>query len=221
MGANSLEEALKDIEYTYYRDVNLTDLVEGAPKEPGIYYVVARLIEEDYTDNGVLFRNHNGATSNKARITIFGSPSAPIIQGNDGVTLVPSGSILGEGIYVNIFGSESELEKDAVVRYKYSFNNVTWSNYVDTIRITSEGTHTIYAKSYLVDNPVAESTVSQYTITIDKTSPALSDVEVPPHSDSVVIDVLVYGEDIEEVFITEESGYTPTKLDDWWYLGEV
>ena len=219
-GENSVREALNDLVYSYYSDVTLTTKLTGVPKEAGIYWVTATLPEENYTQGTSVFRNHNEATSNVVRLVIFGEPNAPIVQGNDGYNNVPNGGVVGKGIYINIFGSEASYSKEALVRYKYSLDNTIWTTYTKTLNYTGEGTYTLYAKAYLVDNPSVESSVVSYSFTIDKTPPALGEVTAPVHTDTVVIDVKVEGDEVIDAFITEDPNKVPDETDDWDYLGD-
>ena len=194
------------LEYKYYKDINLTEPISGGPVEIGAYYVQAILPADD---------NHNEVKSNVAKLIIYGQPTAPLIEGNDGVRIIPNGGRISEGIYINIYGTEVDMPKEVLVKYKYSLDQNTWFNYSETLRYTEERTITVYAYSYIYDNPTLKSEISSYEVTIDRTTPPEGNITVPEIADSVVIDVSVDNSEINYLFITENENEEPTLSSNW------
>ena len=180
--------------------------------EPGIYYSVATLPGD---------RNHNEARSNVAKLTIFGAPNAPIVQGKAGNRVIPNGGTTGSSVKVRIFGSEASISSQPLVKYKYRTTPTgAWQNYTAPISYSSNGTYTIYAVAYLADNENIVSEVTTYTFTIDTVPPEIGDVIVPEETDTVVIDVEVDNPEIEDIIISTDPDYEPDDDDPWLNLGE-
>ena len=199
---NVFDDLTDYITYKYYTDYELTIEMETLPKEIGVYYVEATL-------SGAL--NYFDRESNRARLVIYGEPNKPNIIGKVGETILQDNSSTNENVHIYIYGSSVEnTSNDVEIGYKYSFDGITWLEYTEAIELTEEGTTTIYAKAYLKEDPTIESEIATYTITIDKTAPVVDDVIVPEKPDSVVIEIEVSGDDIEDVLITEDPTIDPT-----------
>ena len=66
----------------------------------------------------------------------------------------------------------STLEGEGEVGYKYSFNNVTWTEYTGAFTFDTETKDTvIYAKAYNKSAETAESDIATYDVRLDKTAP--------------------------------------------------
>ena len=197
--------AYQRLTYTYYTDYGLTQPISGKPSSQGMYYAQAELPEDE---------NHNLAKSNVAKLIIFGNPGSPQITGNDGTSTVPSGSSVSSKVYVNIFGGEVEEAKEVLVGYQYSLDGSTWFDYTEILEIVDDGTTTIYARTYVKDYPEMVSEATTYVITVDNTSPSDIIIDIPDVIDSVVLEVSVQDDDIEDILITEDSSFTPTGDDE-------
>jgi len=212
-----IEDAYEDlstfITYEYYTNYFSETPMENLPVDIGVYYVEAILSGH---------KNYEDVISERARLVIYGAPTAPKVIGRDEEGTIPSGSSVKDPLEVVIYGSKIPNVEGVEFGYKYSYDGNTWYEYTDAIEVTDEGTTTIYAKAYLKEDPTFESDVTKYVVTIDNTDPVIKDVIPEEDPDSVVIEVEISGDDIDEVFITEDPTIDPTDPEhsgDWKDIG--
>ena len=210
------EDLSANVVYSYYASIFSETPMEALPVDIGIYYVEATIAG---------LSNYQDAISNRAKLTIYGAPTTPKIATID-ITgeNIAAGGITKEDTEAVVYGSKVENALSSVeIGYKYSLDGTTWEEYTERLLFTEEGTHTIYAKAYLKENPELESGVKVHTFTIYRSNPVIEDIIVPDITDTVVIDVEVIGENIDEVWITEDPEDNPTKdepSDNWMKNGE-
>ena len=207
---NTTEDLSSYIVYKYYAEYQLEEPMKTLPKDIGVYYVEAEL--KDHKD-------YNEAISNRVTLVIYGAPTKPTITVKDSEGILDSGEKTKNPVEVTISGSKVPNVDTVEFGYKYSLDGTTWKEYTGPIDITTQGTTTIYAKAYLKEKESFESEEITFTITIDNTAPTIDDVIIPDVVDSVVTDVEVKGDDIYEVFITEDPTQDPDE-EDWMKVGE-